>query len=408
VPARRRALPVALLLVAATLAFLAIFAVWAKRQALDTDHWTRTSSELLEQPAIRAEVSTFLVGRLYANVDVASQTRAALPPRARRLAGPAASGLRDLAERATSEVLAQPRAQRLWEEANRRAHRQLVHVLEGRSNGFVRDEGLVTLDLRELLAEIADRLGVGGRAVAKLPDDAAQITILRPDQLDFAQDVVRVFKALVVVLLALSLGLAAWAVAVARGWRREALRGVGLGLISAGAAALVVRHLAGNEVVDALATTERVRPAAEAAWTVGTSSLEQAAVATITYGVVVLVAAWLAGPTRPAVAVRAALAPYLREARLAYGALAGIVVLVLVWGPTPATRAVVPALLLIALLTLGLELLRRQTAREFQPVSRGEDPRGATARLEESELQAENGHVLDAECQVPADRGAAR
>jgi hypothetical protein len=66
------------------------------------------------------------------------------------------------------------------------------------------------------------------------------------------------------------------------------------------------------------------------------------------------------------------LAPYLREPRLAYGALAAIVLLLLAWGPTPAMRRVIPALALVGLLALGLEALRRQTAREFPDASREE------------------------------------
>lgn len=413
----RRALAVALLLLATTLAFLAIFAVWAKRQALDTERWTRTSGELLEQREVRERVSVLLVDQLYANLDVDSRLRQALPSRAGPLTGPAAVGFRELAERAANEALARPRARALWERANRRAHRQLLDVLEGRETGLVRDEGVVTLDLRALLAEVADRVGVGRQAAAELPDDTARITILRSDQLDFAQDVVRVFRALVVVLVALALGLFAWAVVVARGWRREALRGVGLGLIGAGVATLLAREAAGDAVVDALATGESVRPAAHAAWRIGTTSLEEAAVATIAYGVVVLVAAWLAGPTRPAVAARAALAPCLRDARLAYGALAAIVLVILVWGPTPATRAVLPALGLVALAALGLELLRRQTARERPNGGRGDDAprpgRGEVARRgagvpDEAERRGETGHVPDADSQLPAGPGAAR
>ena len=41
-----------------------------------------------------------------------------------------------------------------------------------------------------------------------------------------------------------------------------------------------------------------------------------------------------------------------------------IVLLLLVWGPTPATKQAVTALILIGLLVLGFEMLRRQTARE--------------------------------------------
>ena len=53
-----RTITVAALLVAATVAaLLAIFAIWLNRQALNTDNWTRTSSELLQQPVIRDRIA---------------------------------------------------------------------------------------------------------------------------------------------------------------------------------------------------------------------------------------------------------------------------------------------------------------------------------------------------------------
>jgi hypothetical protein len=183
---------------------------------------------------------------------------------------------------------------------------------------------------------------------------------------------VRFLKAAAIVLLVLSLGLFALAVYLARGWRREALRACGIGFLFAGAAALVARALAGNAVVDALATTESVRPAAEAAWSIGTSLLVQAATATLIYGIVIVAAAWLAGPTGWAVATRRNLAPYLREPRFAWGTFGLVVLLLLAWAPTPAFRQVIGALILIGLLALGLEALRRQTAREY-PDARRED-----------------------------------
>lgn len=75
--------------------------------------------------------------------------------------------------------------------------------------------------------------------------------------------------------------------------------------------------------------------------------------------------AWLAGPTRLATGIRHLKAPFLREPRYAWGGLAVIVLLLIAWGPTPATRSPLPMLFLIALLALGVEALRRQTAREF-------------------------------------------
>ena len=196
--------------------------------------------------------------------------------------------------------------------------------------------------------------------------------ILRSDQRELAQDLVRLLKALAIVLVVLALGLFALGVYLARGRRREALRACGIGLVFAGVTVLVARALAGNAVVDALATTESVRPAAEATWSVGTALLVQAATATLVYGVVVVFAAWLAGPTGWAVATRRNLAPYLREPRFAWGAYGLVVLLLVAWAPTPAFRQVILALVLIALLALGLEALRRQTAREYPDVRRGD------------------------------------
>ena len=68
----------------------------------------------------------FLVEEVYANVDVAGESRARLPPRLQPLAGPAASALRNVAERATSSALDRPaRAEGVG--GGQPAHRAAVH-----------------------------------------------------------------------------------------------------------------------------------------------------------------------------------------------------------------------------------------------------------------------------------------
>jgi hypothetical protein len=378
-PPRRahRKLALALIALATLLTFLAIFAVWANRQLLNADNWADTSSELIENDAIRTQVADFMVDEVYANVDVQSELEQAFeqllrPATATALAGPAASGLQTFAEDRLDNLLARPRAQQAWEEANRRAAARLIDIVEGgRSDVVSTGGGEVTLDLKGLLAQTQSNLGVGGRVEEKLPESAAQIVVLRSSQLELAQDLVSLLKALAIVFVVLALGLFALGVYLARGWRREALRACGIGFLFAGAAVLVARSLAGGAVVDALATTASLQPAADAAWTIGTSLLVEAATAAIVYGVVIVVAAWLAGPTQWAVAARRALAPYLREPRFAWGAFGVIVLVLLAWAPTPAFRQVIPALVLIVLLALGVEALRRQTAREFPNATPG-------------------------------------
>jgi hypothetical protein len=360
---RRRALVTTLVVVGTLAAFLAVIALWANRQALNTDNWADTSTQLLESPAIRTAVSGYLVDQAYDNFDVTGELRGVLPKQAKPLAGPAASGLRGLAQQGIDELLQRPAIQTLWKQANRQAHARLMDVLNGGGNGISTENGTVTLDLGTLLQQTANGIGVGQQAAQKVGPGTAQITILHSDQLKTAQDAVRILRALPVALLAVMLLCFGGAIGLA-GRRREAVRSIGVGLIVSGIAALIVRTVGGHAVVNALATTEAARPAAQDAWSIGTSQLVVAAESTIAYGVVVFIGAWLAGPTQVAVSARRAAAPYLRDARIAWGGLAALMLIVIVWRPTPATHNAIAVLAFIVLLAIGLEALRRQTARE--------------------------------------------
>lgn len=369
---RRRGWARALVVLASVLAFAAILAIWANRQLLNTDNWTDTSTELLEHRVIRDQVALYLVDQLYANVDVPAELEAALPERLQPLAGPAAGALRELAERASKEALSRPRTQQAWAAANRNAQLMLLKVLEGGGPVVSTEGGDVVLNLNELLGQMQERVGIGGRVQDRLPESAAQITVMQSDRLEAAQTGLKIVRGLPIVLVALSLGLFALALAVAPGWRREALRAYGIGFVLAGALALILQDQAGPALAEALTRTASVEPAALAAWTISTTLLVQAAWATLGYGVFMIFAAWLAGPSRPTVAVRRAIAPYARHPGVAYAALAVFVVLLLWWAPTPATRDPALALILVALLAVATEALRRKIARENPDADMGE------------------------------------
>jgi hypothetical protein len=133
---------------------------------------------------------------------------------------------------------------------------------------------------------------------------------------------------------------------------------------------LVVRSIVGSKVVDTLATTEAVRPAASAAWSIGTSVLVDVAGALIFIGVVVVLAGMLAGHSRWATAARHSLAPYLRDRPdLSFGVLAVLLLILFAWGPIEASRQLTGIVLITVLSVFGLEMLRRQTAAEFPDVA---------------------------------------
>ena len=319
----RRYGAIALVLIASALAFPAIIALWANRQVVDTDNWTETSTELLENRLIRDQVATFLVDELYANVDVEAELQQALPPRLQPLAGPAAGALRDLAERTTKQALARPRAQQLWADANRAAHAPAHGRARGRRHDGVdggRRRGARTCAACWGRSRSGWASAAGSRT--RSPQNAAQITLLRSDELDTAQTGLKVLKGLPIVLVGLSLLLFGAALLLAPDRRRRSLLIYGLGLIGAGLAALLVRSSGGGYLSGSLASTASVEPSIEAAWDIFTPLLKEAATATIFYGVVAVAGALLAGRSRPATATRRVLAPYARSLPVTYGALA--------------------------------------------------------------------------------------
>src|ERR1700690_2391477 len=121
----------ALLVVGTLLAFVAIFSIWANRQALNTDNWVNTSGQLLQNKDVQGQLSNYLADQLFANVDVQAELEATLPPQLQPLAGPAAGGLHQLAPQVAEKALANPHVQELWAEANRAAHLTLLKILDG-------------------------------------------------------------------------------------------------------------------------------------------------------------------------------------------------------------------------------------------------------------------------------------
>jgi hypothetical protein len=371
-----------LFVIATLVGFAATFAVWVNRQALNTDNWAHTSSKLLANDEITTALGAYLVNQLYTNVDVPGAIAQKLPPQAKGLAGPAAAAVRQVADRAAPRLLATPQVQNLWVTANRAAHKTLIKIIDG-GNVVSTEGGKVTLNLRSLVDQLAANLGVeeqvsAARSKAQqtgitLPPKTGQLTIMSSDQLGTAQDVAGAVKGLALVLPALAIALFALAIWLARDRRRRALRTSGWCFVAIGVLLLLIRRVAGNQIVDGLVKVDSNKPAVHEVWNIATSLLYAIAVAFIVYGIVIALSAWLAGPTRPATFIRKALAPGLRDhPATAYAGVGGVLLILIAWGPTPAFRQIAWIILFAVLLALGVTMLRRQTEEEFPGVQRGD------------------------------------
>lgn len=360
------------------LAVIAIFSVWANRQLLNPDNWANTSTTLLEHPEIRAATSNYLVDQLYQHVDVAGELRSHLPPALQSVAGPIAGALRNVAVDAADRVLANPDVQQVWRAANRAAAQTLVKIVDGGSGAVHVNGGRVTLDLRSLVADMANQLGLPDVS-SQLPPSVANLKILDNKQIGFVQTAGRTLRGLALLLTIIVPLLYALAIFLARGRRRRALMEVGIAIIAAGLVVFAARKIVESGVTNSLVKNDENRPAASAVISIATSMLTEIAGAFLFVGVPLIVAAWFAGPARLATAGRRVIAPFLANNPVAvYGIVAAILILIFIWGPIPATHRPAGIIVFTVLAFFGTEVLRRQTAREFPPATATAAPGAVT------------------------------
>ena len=139
----------------------------------------------------------------------------------------------------------------------------------------------------------------------------------------------------------------------------------GASVLTVGLIVLVIRRFAGDYLVNALTNNPDEKHPISAAWAIGTELLRNVGVNALIYGIVIIFAAWVAGPSRAATWVRRVLAPTMRErVWIVYCAVALGLLLILLAGPTDAQR-IFPLIILFGFAFFGTYVLRRQTLREF-------------------------------------------
>jgi len=354
-----------LTVVAILLALVGMLAYYVAHTALDEAGFKTISQNMIENDAIRTQVANTAVDQLYANVDVEAAIAERLPPAQKGLA-PVLAGLsRSGADQAAVAALERPRVQTAWVEVTTATQRQLVRLLDDKNQFVQTDGGKVVLDLRPIMIELGDQVVVIGRLAEKLPQSSGKITIIEESQLQTAQTITRILRAVANWMWLVALAVAALAIWLARGRRRLELRALAIGVLLVGILMLAVRRFAGGYLVDRLAKEDSVKPAARDAWSILTQVLADRAWVWITLGVVTLVGVWFVGETTRAAQARRAAQPILQN-RLTTYAIAVVSVLVLGLVAPLFERGWAVTLVLLALVIVGIEVIRRIVLREAQ------------------------------------------
>src|SRR5689334_3432364 len=127
---RHRILVGTLFVLATVIGIVAVLAVWTNRQALNTDNWTDTSSQVLADEHVQNALAAYTVNQLFGRGGVEAQVEAAVPAEVQGVAGPETGGPQQVGGQAAPKVLPSPQVQDAGKTANHAAHATFMKIIE--------------------------------------------------------------------------------------------------------------------------------------------------------------------------------------------------------------------------------------------------------------------------------------
>src|SRR5262245_36405554 len=304
---------VVLLLISAMLGAVSVVAGFVRGQLLNTDRYVETVAPLVRDPAVQDAIAGRLtevivtqlnLTRLTQQLADALEQRGA-PTQLDGLVGPAVNGLTSFIHDQVRTVVSSDQFADVWDTANRVAHSEIDAVLTTGRGKLLTSQGTeVSLDLGSLLDLVKQRLVANGFSLAdKIPNISVTVPLFASDDLPRIRTAVSILNTAAWVLPLITLALLLAGVLVAPNRRRGLLVGSAIfagGMLVLIAALGLVRTYYLNNLPESVQSPE----AARVVYDTETRFLIDTVRTLLTLFLVVAVACWLAGPSRPAVLLR--------------------------------------------------------------------------------------------------------
>jgi len=223
---------VILTIIAALCLTLAVPAVWARNQVLNTDRYVATMQPLASNADVQASVEAAVNREIAARVDIPALVGETLPPELARLKAPIESAVSGLIGTVVHKAVTSDAFVSLWTNVNRSAHASLVGILTGQTEGQVvtASGNTLSLDLGPIVEQVKTRLVAAGLGVAaSIPTVNTSIQIAQLQGLERTQQLVRWLDTTADWLPWIGLLALAGAVALAKGRRLKTLMWGALG-----------------------------------------------------------------------------------------------------------------------------------------------------------------------------------
>jgi hypothetical protein len=297
---------VVLLLVAALLATLSVVARYARDEIINTDEYVATVTPLASDPAVQnaiaARVSTAVIEKIDIPNLINQLAQATGRPNAdviaSAIAGPVNNAVQDFVNKTVLKFVQSSRFQKLWVNANTKAHTQLSGVLTGQGTDVVKTQGdQIIVEVGPIVDQVKQDLVNSGFSVAsKIPSVSVQVPVITVQNLPRIQSYVNLLDKLATWLPLIALVLLALGIWLAPQHRRGALIGVMM-IAALMIIMLVLLHVLRDAYTTKVADKGLNVPAALALYDTLLRFLIQAVEAVLVVSIVAAVWLYLAGPS---------------------------------------------------------------------------------------------------------------
>jgi hypothetical protein len=396
-PGWRAPVATALIVIGCLLAPFSVLAVWTANEVSNTDRYVANVEPLIHEPAIQNALTDKITSEITSRLDVAglaSQAGTDLSGRGlprvgallRTFAPSLASAVAGFVHTQVYKIVTSAAVARLWVQANRIAHAQLVKAVSGRGGSSITvSNGQVSIGLGPFIDAVKEDLSARGfTLVNRIPPVNPTVPLFSTRDLVKAQTGYRLINDLKIVLPILTLVLLAAGVYLARS-HRKALIGAGLGLAASMAALGVGLAIFRTIYLNTVPASVLPSDAAAALFDTVIRFIRQGLRVLLVLGLVVAAGAFFSGPSVTAVRTRAAFVSglgwiresgehaglrtgpvgrwtYAHRVGLRIGVTALAALILVFWGQP--TGLVVLLLAVLLLIALGLiELIGRRPAR---------------------------------------------
>ena len=299
IPRWRRILVSLLVIVGCVLAPLSVLGVWIRNTMLDTDQYVETIGPLIDDPDVQQALANRITNAVVEGSGVEARIADSLPPQASFVAPAVADGLEQLVHKTALKLVQSDQMETLWDTVNRRAHTQVVALLEGESKGdnVTTSNGDVVVHLGPLVGKV--RAALEQRGVDVFDEGNAtrvnrQIVLIQSDTLESAQNITDLLQKLAYILPILTLLAFAMAIGLSGNRRRTILRSA-LGVALAMGLLLVVFNVGRHLYLGALPPTVNENAAA-AVYDQLLSFLRLSLRTAFVVALIIAFAAWVSGP----------------------------------------------------------------------------------------------------------------